>query len=211
MPKVDGMGKLLSLMKEGDADSGSSSSSSSKENDKKEKRDTSGARSLFTPEEWERLSNPQPGPNALSPISPLQHVKHVDNSCRQFKLKHLKAKVKALDAKKEALARARGTHDDSISSSGTSTRTDEELASTYEEEKARAIIHEMNYKFCLSQVSCPERMNRLASCWGSTGPVLIKQATEAGQEGLICLNEREGVERCSGALVQRLMRVATEV
>ena len=81
---------------------------------------------------------------------------------------------------------------------------------TYEEEKARSIIMDMNHKFCQNQVSCPERMDRLVTCWGAFGPVVIKKYSEAGQEGLICKSEREAVERCSGGLVQRLMRSATD-
>ena len=150
---------------------------------------------LFTKDEWERIKHPQPGSNGLSNTSPWEHVHHIDRSCRQFKLKHLHAKVKALNAKKRL-----------IEAGGESSAD----ASAYEEEKARAIIMDMNYKFCQNQVSCPERMNRLATCWSAFGPVVIKKFTEAGQEGLICKSEREAVERCSGGLVQRLMRSATD-
>ena len=192
MPNVKTLDLLMAQMKAGDGggagDDGNGNVGHSGGNG-----DTPMA--LFTKDEWERIKHPQPGSNGLSNTSPWEHVHHIDRSCRQFKLKHLHAKVKALNAKKRLIeAGGRSSAD----------------ASTYEEEKARSIIMDMNYKFCQNQVSCPERMNRLATCWSAFGPVVFKKFTEAGQEGLICKSEREAVERCSGGLVQRLMRSATD-
>jgi len=182
MPNVKTLDLLMSQMKAENGDDGNGD-------------DGSTAVSLFTKDEWERIEHPQPGSNGLSIVSPWEHVHHVDRSCRQFKLKHLHAKVKALNAKKRLIEAGGQSKADAI---------------TYEEEKARSIIMDMNYKFCQNQVSCPERMNRLATCWSAFGPVVIQKITEAGQEGLICKSEREAVERCSGGLVQRLMRSATD-
>ena len=185
MPNVKTLDRLISRMKDqdnGDDDTGSGD-------------DGSATVSLFTKDEWERIKHPQPGSNGMSNISPWEHVRHVDRSCRQFKLKHLHAKVKALNAKKRLIEAGGQSQADAI---------------TYEEEKARSIIMDMNHKFCQNQVSCPERMDRLVTCWGAFGPVIIKKYSEAGQQGLICKSEREAVERCSGGLVQRLMRSATD-
>jgi hypothetical protein len=187
MPNTKPLDLLITQMKAGVGDGGAGDGNSN------DNVDT--PISLFTKEEWDRIKHPQPGTNGLSNTSPWEHVHHIDRSCRQFKLKHLHAKVKALNAKKRL-----------IESGGQSTAD----ASTYEEEKARSVIMDMNHKFCQNQVSCPERMNRLATCWSAFGPVAIKKFTEAGQEGLICKRERESVERCSGNLVQRLMRSATD-
>ena len=189
MPNVKTLDLLMTQMKAGDGDGGGDGGNGNSGDN----GDTPIA--LFTKDEWERIKHPQPGSNGLSNTSPWEHVHHIDRSCRQFKLKHLHAKVKALNAKKRL-----------IEAGGQSSAD----ASAYEEEKARAIIMDMNYKFCQNQVSCPERMNRLATCWSAFGPVVIKKFTEAGQEGLICKSEREAVERCSGGLVQRLMRSATD-
>ena len=189
MPNVKTLDLLMTQMKAGDGDGGGDGGNGNSGDN----GDTPIA--LFTKDEWERIKHPQPGSNGLSNTSPWEHVHHIDRSCRQFKLKHLHAKVKALNAKKRL-----------IEAGGESSAD----ASAYEEEKARAIIMDMNYKFCQNQVSCPERMNRLATCWSAFGPVVIKKFTEAGQEGLICKSEREAVERCSGGLVQRLMRSATD-
>ena len=183
MPNVKTLDMLISRIKDQDGDDDGSGD------------DGSANVSLFTKDEWERIKHPQPGSNGMSNMSPWEHVHHVDRSCRQFKLKHLHAKVKALNAKKRLIEAGGQSQADAI---------------TYEEEKARSIIMDMNYKFCQNQVSCPERMDRLVTCWGAFGPVIIKKYSEAGQQGLICKSEREAVERCSGGLVQRLMRSATD-
>lgn len=67
-------------------------------------------------------------------------------------------------------------------------------------------IHSANYNLCLANAVCPDRMRRLVSCWKGLDPRLVKMMKDEGIEAMICLEEKEAVERCVGLGVQRVMK-----
>ena len=67
-------------------------------------------------------------------------------------------------------------------------------------------IHGTNYNVCLARAVCPERTNNLFSCWKSTDPRVVKAMAEQGLDQLMCIEERESVERCIGQKVQTIMK-----
>lgn len=69
-----------------------------------------------------------------------------------------------------------------------------------------AKIHGTNYNLCLARAVCPQRTNGLLSCWKSTDPRVVKLLAEQGLGHLMCMEEREAVERCIGLSVQRVMK-----
>ena len=71
---------------------------------------------------------------------------------------------------------------------------------------ALAKIHGANYNLCLAKAICPDRTNRLLSCWQRTDINIVKRMHEDGIAGLICLEEKEAVERCIGNGVQKIMK-----
>jgi hypothetical protein len=71
---------------------------------------------------------------------------------------------------------------------------------------ALAKIHNANYSVCLAQATCPERSRELMSCWKSLNPDVVKALSNEGFGHLICMEEKEAVERCVGAGVQRVMK-----
>ena len=74
------------------------------------------------------------------------------------------------------------------------------------ENSALTKIHGANYNLCLAKAICPDRTNRLLTCWQRTDINLVKRMHEDGISGLICLEEKEAVERCIGNGVQRIMK-----
>mmetsp|Transcript_20705 Transcript_20705/g.37435 ORF Transcript_20705/g.37435 Transcript_20705/m.37435 type:complete len:296 (-) Transcript_20705:1497-2384(-) len=76
------------------------------------------------------------------------------------------------------------------------------------EHVARTTINEFNYRFCIAANTCPERMTRLVSCWKSMDPKIMQQLAEHDVAEIICQEERESVERCTGRTVQQFMRLA---
>jgi hypothetical protein len=69
-----------------------------------------------------------------------------------------------------------------------------------------AKIHGTNYNLCLARAVCPQRTNELLSCWKSADPRVFKVLAEQGLDQLMCMEEREAVERCIGLSVQRVMK-----
>lgn len=67
-------------------------------------------------------------------------------------------------------------------------------------------IHGANYNICLAKAACPHRTERLLSCWKSADPGWVKKMEHDGTEEYVCAEEREGVERCLGLSVQRVMK-----
>eukprot|EP01083_Nonionella_stella_P082514 227757_1 len=73
------------------------------------------------------------------------------------------------------------------------------------ESKAMTQIYEVNYRYCLSHVSCPQRMAILNNCYGSYSGEIVKKLAESGQLDYICKNERTAIERCCGQKVEAVM------
>ena len=69
-----------------------------------------------------------------------------------------------------------------------------------------AKILRTNYNLCLARGVCPQRTNNLLTCWKSTDPRVFKVMAEQGLDQLICIDEREAVERCIGLSVQKVMK-----
>lgn len=69
-----------------------------------------------------------------------------------------------------------------------------------------AKIHAANYNLCLANAICPDRMQRLLSCWRGSDPQWVKTMEKQGMESYVCLDERGAVERCVGLGVQRVMK-----
>lgn len=67
-------------------------------------------------------------------------------------------------------------------------------------------IHGTNYNVCLARAVCPQRTSNLFSCWKRTEPRVVKALAEQGLDQLMCIEEREAVERCIGQSVQRIMK-----
>ena len=91
---------------------------------------------------------------------------------------------------------------DEVSPPHTSMYTNLSMAENF----ALAKIHGANYNLCLAKAICPDRTNRLLTCWQRTDINLVKRMHEDGISGLICLEEKEAVERCIGNGVQRIMK-----
>eukprot|EP00984_Skeletonema_dohrnii_P032962 scaffold28185_cov121-Skeletonema_dohrnii-CCMP3373.AAC.3 len=69
-----------------------------------------------------------------------------------------------------------------------------------------AKIHGTNYNLCLARAVCPQRTNNFLKCWKSTDPRVVKALAEQGLDQLMCMEEREAVERCIGQSVQKIMK-----
>jgi hypothetical protein len=67
-------------------------------------------------------------------------------------------------------------------------------------------IHEANYNLCLANAVCPKRTGRLLSCWEKMNPRAAKIMAQQGLDHLVCVQEREAVERCIGLSVQKVMK-----
>lgn len=67
-------------------------------------------------------------------------------------------------------------------------------------------IHEANYNLCLANAVCPERTGRLLSCWKNMNPRTAKIMAQQGLDYLVCVQEREAVERCIGLSVQKVIK-----
>lgn len=74
------------------------------------------------------------------------------------------------------------------------------------ENQMMARIHDANYNLCLAKATCPDRTDKLLSCWKQSDPQVVNYAQENGIEGMICMEERNAVERCVGLSVQRVMK-----
>jgi len=67
-------------------------------------------------------------------------------------------------------------------------------------------IHGANYNICLAKAACPHQTRRLLACWKSADPEWVKTMEQKDMEEHVCAEEREGVERCIGLSVQRVMK-----
>ena len=192
--RVDGMVRILQILKE---------DSSLKADKEGKKKDGKGEKKAsFTSDELRKMKRPSLS-NDGDP-SPFHQAIKIDKSCRQFKVKSLQAHLNALRAKKEMLGSAVDSGD------GKTVVVADHLRLKFEEEKARSQIHVMNYRHCIAQVACPERTGRMINCWSAISPNTMKAVVQAQFDGLLCRDEREAVERCCGAAVERLMKAATD-
>ena len=79
-------------------------------------------------------------------------------------------------------------------------------------EVAKTTIHELNFRYCIAQTSCPNRMHTLQHCWQSMGPEGIKQISQLGPvaQDMICKKERQAVQRCCGTIRNDFMETALD-
>jgi hypothetical protein len=74
------------------------------------------------------------------------------------------------------------------------------------ENYAMAKIHGSNYALCLAAAACPDRAERMVSCWAGADPRVVGMMERHGMGRYICSEERKAVERCVGGVVQKAMK-----
>ena len=71
--------------------------------------------------------------------------------------------------------------------------------------KRDAFMKKVKYVDCLAYMTCPERWKRYAGCWersvGRLSPAELQSLRQQGALDLVCLSERESLERGVGDLV----------
>jgi len=71
-------------------------------------------------------------------------------------------------------------------------------------------IFQMNHRYCIASVSCPQRIAVLNHCFSRHPPEVVQALVQSGQHGYLCGKERKAVERCCGQKTQALMRKILE-
>lgn len=74
-----------------------------------------------------------------------------------------------------------------------------------------AKLFELNFNYCISSVSCPQRMNALNRCYSSLDANIVRAIAQAGQFEFICPQERKAVERSVGQKVQSVVRASQQL
>jgi hypothetical protein len=67
-------------------------------------------------------------------------------------------------------------------------------------------INSMNHAICLARATCPNQTDQLVSCYATLNPKIGQALAKQGLGKVICMEEREAVERCIGKGVQRVVR-----
>jgi hypothetical protein len=67
-------------------------------------------------------------------------------------------------------------------------------------------LSSLNYKYCISSQSCPERMEVLNRCYSRFNRDIVQALAKAGGTDYICNKEKKAVERCVGGLVMNVTR-----
>jgi hypothetical protein len=67
-------------------------------------------------------------------------------------------------------------------------------------------IHKANHRICLSHSACPKLTKQLLQCYRAMDPNVGQALAKQGLGNLICMEEREAVERCVGNGVQRVVK-----
>jgi hypothetical protein len=67
-------------------------------------------------------------------------------------------------------------------------------------------IHKANHRMCLSHSACPKQTKQLLQCYRAIDPNVGQALAKQGLGNLICIEEREAVERCVGNGVQRVAK-----
>lgn len=73
----------------------------------------------------------------------------------------------------------------------------------------QAAMDELKLQECLVAQVCPRRLESFKSCWSRLRSDKVRAAEEAGMVGLLCMTEKQAVERCVGSLVSQAVRQAT--
>ena len=71
--------------------------------------------------------------------------------------------------------------------------------------QALANLHNVNYAMCEAYAICPKQTRQLMRCYKSLNPSLGQALAKQGLGKVICMEEREAVERCVGNGVQRVV------
>jgi len=75
---------------------------------------------------------------------------------------------------------------------------------------AMSKIYDLNYRYCIASISCPQRIAVLNNCFNRHPPEVVQAIAKAGQHQYLCGKERKSVERCSGQKVESVMRKILE-
>ena len=73
-----------------------------------------------------------------------------------------------------------------------------------------AKIFQMNHRYCIASVSCPQRIAVLNHCFSRHPPEVVQALVQSGQHGYLCGKERKAVERCCGQKTHSVMRKILE-
>ena len=151
----------------------------------------------FTEEEWYRMQHltPQSRNHQLSlrgqTMTPLMKLNAIDKKCGPYQRRAQEFRRQIESKREKAISMNQPF-------------SEKEHA---EMEVAKTTIHELNFRYCIAQTSCPNRMHTLQNCWQSIGPEGIKKISELGPvaQDMICKKERQAVERCCGTIMSDLM------
>lgn len=157
-------------------------------------------------QDLEKLEHPS-RMNALSP-SALRHVRNVGAKCRPFVLRAEESKALIDEAKARRSQKISSASDLDLDSSSGAENSLVPVAEANRENIIRAQINVLNYRYCIAESACPERMSRLKSCWQLMGPDIMKELVQHNMAEFVCKDEREAVERCCGAWVSRTLQSA---
>ena len=67
-------------------------------------------------------------------------------------------------------------------------------------------INSVNYRLCLAYKSCPARTKEYVSCLEGIDEKEMDRLAEKGLGSMICLEERQALERCVGLGVERVVK-----
>ena len=71
--------------------------------------------------------------------------------------------------------------------------------------QALANVYNVNYAICEAYATCPKQTRQLIKCYESLNPSHGQALAKQGLGNVICMEEREAVERCVGNGVQRVV------
>ena len=69
-------------------------------------------------------------------------------------------------------------------------------------------IHAANHRICLAHAVCPQQTHLLKNCYDSLDSSVAKALAEQGLGKVVCMKERDAVERCVGNGLQRVVQEA---
>lgn len=147
--------------------------------------------SFFSNRDIEILTSQNPrDTTARVATTPLQEILHVQDKCDMYlrRAKHYETLAKKLQNEKST----------------------EDNKNALLEMVSMSKIFQMNYRYCIASVSCPNRVAVLNHCYSQYPPEVVQALVKAGQHEFLCTKERKSVERCCGQKVQSLIRTLQE-
>lgn len=67
-------------------------------------------------------------------------------------------------------------------------------------------INNANHRICLALATCPQKAKKLVGCYATLDPKIGQALAKQGLGKVICMEERDAVERCVGNAVQRVVK-----